>query len=695
MRVFQVRHLSQDDTVHLIRGSGDTIELLLEGVGVTAEASSSSSSTGSAGPNGTAIGPAGLETDVQHGEEGDGYIDTGPDVGGAISEDATWDQDYVRDRKATKRLPGDVKASSFKSWQKYHDAKEGAGDGDADTSGGILKSGAQLRRKDSSTRIAEWRQDLQQERKQKKAAFALPGDGDGDGDGESTRHGRRRSSRRRVSTTLDDGSTKSRTEEYEQSAETLSVMKTLERRLSSRISQSEMYSRRLLFPDQEVTDVFELEPTDRSVDPVWHGMSDEKKLGIRKELNELKTEMEVHEESKGNMRWHEDGPVYEGYAERVGERVRVDGYDCDGTLQFFGPHKSQPGSRCGVELDEPIGKNSGKVKGHRYFPCAKKCGLLCVPKKVHFLSDGPAAANEAPPDPNAAPKVKSRPTSRADDLSDEQDNNAVLLLPTPHTAAAKALSHQRCIVKHSFGQTHEDELDLETGGVVTLISAPEGGWWQGSTADGREGWFPANHVEIVRNEDSSGRRRSMSSDVRPRSFFSLYSEVSDDDVPEDEPEGADGFGDDEEPPIAIALHKYVAANTDELTFETGDTIELLQTPAGGWWQGRMFGDEGWFPSNYVETGTEGRSPVAPAGGKGALDLSDSATKFGWNAYTAIADFEPRHGDEVRMKKGDSVYVMQEIDGGWWEVSCNGTSGWIPRGMLSETPAEGTDSGDSA
>ena len=589
--------------------------------------------------------------------------------------------------------PDVIQASSFKSWQKYHDAKEGGtDDGDGTKTGGILKSGGKLRRKDSSTRIEEWRHEIRHERK-KKAAFALPGDGDGDGGLPK----RRRSSRRRVSAMRDDGTTELRTEEYEQSVETLGVMKSLERRLSRRISVTEMYSRRLLFPAQEVTEVFELEPTDRSVDPVWHGMSAEKKLGIRKELNELKTEMDVHEESKGNMRWHDDGPVYEGnHAERIGERVRVDGYDCGGTLLFFGPHKTQPGSRCGVELDEPIGKNSGKVKGHRYFPCAKKCGLLCIATKVHFLSDldDPAAAAEGLPDPNAAPKVRSRPRSRAD-LGDEQDDdNAVLLLPTPHTAAAKALSHQRCIVKHSFGQTHEDELSLEAGGVVTLISAPEGGWWQGSTPDGREGWFPANHVEIIRNDDGSGRQRSMSSDVRPRSFFSLHSEVSDDGEPEDEFDGNIGVGDDEESPIAIARHKYVAMNTDELAFETGDTIELLQTPAGGWWQGRMLGDEGWFPSNYVETGTEVMSPVPP-GGKAPLNLSDSATKFGWSAYTAIADFMPRHVDEVQMKKGDSVYVMQELDGGWWEVSCNGTSGWIPRGMLSETPADGTDSGDSA
>ena len=116
--LLQVRHLTQDETVHLIGGSGDTIELILEGVAVTGAASSTELT-------GTAVGPAGLETDadseqpdgvstfaapdaahVQRGDEGDGYLDTGPDIGSTISEDAAWDgtEQYSRGRKVTKRL---------------------------------------------------------------------------------------------------------------------------------------------------------------------------------------------------------------------------------------------------------------------------------------------------------------------------------------------------------------------------------------------------------------------------------------------------------------------------------------------------------------------------------------------------------------------------------------------------------------
>ena len=42
----------------------------------------------------------------------------------------------------------------------------------------------------------------------------------------------------------------------------------------------------------------------------------------------------------------------------------------------------------GVELDEPVGKTKGKVKGHQYFKCVNKggkdlkYGVLVTPDKV-------------------------------------------------------------------------------------------------------------------------------------------------------------------------------------------------------------------------------------------------------------------------------------------------------------------------
>eukprot|EP00049_Salpingoeca_infusionum_P012931 m.240367 g.240367 ORF g.240367 m.240367 type:complete len:1931 (+) comp15309_c2_seq1:504-6296(+) len=66
----------------------------------------------------------------------------------------------------------------------------------------------------------------------------------------------------------------------------------------------------------------------------------------------------------------------------VGKRVIVQGYDCGGVLRFVGLHKVKQIERCGVELDEPLGKNNGTVNGHVYFQCPDNHGVLCAPGKV-------------------------------------------------------------------------------------------------------------------------------------------------------------------------------------------------------------------------------------------------------------------------------------------------------------------------
>jgi len=57
---------------------------------------------------------------------------------------------------------------------------------------------------------------------------------------------------------------------------------------------------------------------------------------------------------------------------------------------------------------------------------------------------------------------------------------------------------------------------------------------------------------------------------------------------------------DAKPVFAVAQHSYTAGNEDELEFEVGDRILILQQPeSGGWWQGEHDGDMGWFPANHV------------------------------------------------------------------------------------------------
>ncbi|KAK5931509.1 hypothetical protein CesoFtcFv8_000222 [Champsocephalus esox] len=53
-------------------------------------------------------------------------------------------------------------------------------------------------------------------------------------------------------------------------------------------------------------------------------------------------------------------------------------------------------------------------------------------------------------------------------------------------------------------------------------------------------------------------------------------------------------------PHCRALYAYDAQDTDELSFNAEEVIEILTEDPSGWWFGRLRGREGMFPGNYVE-----------------------------------------------------------------------------------------------
>ncbi|XP_073771392.1 CAP-Gly domain-containing linker protein 1 isoform X2 [Danio rerio] len=66
---------------------------------------------------------------------------------------------------------------------------------------------------------------------------------------------------------------------------------------------------------------------------------------------------------------------------KLGDRVLVGGSKA-GVVRFLGETDFAKGEWCGVELDEPLGKNDGAVAGGRYFQCLPKYGLFAPTHKV-------------------------------------------------------------------------------------------------------------------------------------------------------------------------------------------------------------------------------------------------------------------------------------------------------------------------
>ncbi|KAI8391127.1 SH3 domain-containing protein, partial [Radiomyces spectabilis] len=49
-----------------------------------------------------------------------------------------------------------------------------------------------------------------------------------------------------------------------------------------------------------------------------------------------------------------------------------------------------------------------------------------------------------------------------------------------------------------------------------------------------------------------------------------------------------------------ALYPFKSNDPSSLSFDQGDSIEVLTKLESGWWDGWCKGARGWFPSNYVE-----------------------------------------------------------------------------------------------
>eukprot|EP00792_Barthelona_sp_PAP020_P008373 TRINITY_DN3216_c2_g2_i2.p1 TRINITY_DN3216_c2_g2~~TRINITY_DN3216_c2_g2_i2.p1 ORF type:complete len:586 (-),score=182.76 TRINITY_DN3216_c2_g2_i2:1916-3673(-) len=77
---------------------------------------------------------------------------------------------------------------------------------------------------------------------------------------------------------------------------------------------------------------------------------------------------------------------------KVGSRIRlkrdekrpVEWY---GFIRYIGEIHVKSGTWFGIELDEPFGKNDGKVKGERYFRCDPKHGIFVTAKKIELLDE--------------------------------------------------------------------------------------------------------------------------------------------------------------------------------------------------------------------------------------------------------------------------------------------------------------------
>merc|ERR1712055_574801 len=54
---------------------------------------------------------------------------------------------------------------------------------------------------------------------------------------------------------------------------------------------------------------------------------------------------------------------------------------------------------------------------------------------------------------------------------------------------------------------------------------------------------------------------------------------------------------------------------------------------------------------------------------------------------AVFKFKGTNNDQLKFKKGDIITITQKEDGGWWEGTLDGKTGWFPSNYVEELSKE--------
>uniref|UniRef100_A0A1A7Z722 Intersectin 1 (SH3 domain protein) n=1 Tax=Nothobranchius furzeri TaxID=105023 RepID=A0A1A7Z722_NOTFU len=134
----------------------------------------------------------------------------------------------------------------------------------------------------------------------------------------------------------------------------------------------------------------------------------------------------------------------------------------------------------------------------------------------------------------------------------------------------------------AYTATGAEQLTLAPGQLILIRKKNPGGWWEGELqARGKKrqiGWFPANYVKLL----SPSTSKTTPTEPTPPKLAPASTGLCQ----------------------VIGMYDYVAQNDDELAFQKGQVITVLNKDDCDWWKGELNGREGLFPSNYVKLTTD-------------------------------------------------------------------------------------------
>ncbi|KAL7074748.1 hypothetical protein ACQ4LE_006110 [Meloidogyne hapla] len=129
----------------------------------------------------------------------------------------------------------------------------------------------------------------------------------------------------------------------------------------------------------------------------------------------------------------------------------------------------------------------------------------------------------------------------------------------------------------------------------------------------------------------------------------------------------------------VAEFDYQAQEDQELSLVKGERLVLIDDNKL-WWKARnMHGDVGFVPSNYVR---KENGHVSNDAGFASSDRRENVL----TVATVLFNYTPQREDELALKKGTKLVVLDKSSDGWWkgeEKFGNFRKGWFPSNYVKE------------
>lgn len=121
-----------------------------------------------------------------------------------------------------------------------------------------------------------------------------------------------------------------------------------------------------------------------------------------------------------------------------------------------------------------------------------------------------------------------------------------------------------------------------------------------------------------------------------------------------------------------ARYDFRPRDSEELELRKNETVSLLSTGGDDWWQVRnQSGGVGLVPKDYLQEIMYSEPPLLQA------PKSVSVRTMAKFAYNASRD------DELNLRKGDCVEILEKEGDGWWRGKVGAREGWFPANYVEE------------